>query len=77
VAGASVWAIDVLTGTRLWSVGAGRIQARPFLHDGRLCVATIAGSVKALDPADGSEIWSVDRTMRAAPARSGVSSSLS
>lgn len=59
----SVWAIDVLTGSKLWSVNAGRIQTRPLLHDGRLYVSTVAGSVKALDPADGSEIWSVDDTL--------------
>jgi len=53
----------VLTGSKLCSVNAGRIQTRPLLHDGRLYVSTIAGSVKALNPADGSEIWSVDDTL--------------
>ena len=53
----SVWAIDVLTGTLLWSVNAGRILTAPILHDGRLYVANVAGEVKALDPSDGSESW--------------------
>jgi outer membrane protein assembly factor BamB len=59
----SVWAIDVLTGTKAWSVNAGRIQTAPILHDGRLYVATLAGDVKALDPVDGSEIWSVPSSL--------------
>jgi hypothetical protein len=56
----SVWAIDVLTGTKTWSVNAGRIQNQPILHDGRIYLATLEGAVKALDATNGSEIWSVD-----------------
>lgn len=54
----SLRALDVLSGTEVWSADAGRIQVAPVLHGGRLYIATVAGEIKALDPATGSEYWS-------------------
>ena len=55
----SVWAIDILTGTLHWSVNANRIWAGPVLANGRLYVANLIGEIKALDPATGTELWSL------------------
>lgn len=55
----SVWAIDVLTGTLNWSANANRIWAGPVLANGTLYVANLIGEIKALDPATGSELWSL------------------
>ena len=54
----TLWAIDTTNGTRVWSKNAGGIRNRPTLSGGRLYVATYAGTLRALDPADGSEHWS-------------------
>ncbi len=54
----SVWALDVLTGTKVWSTNAGRIQTPPVLSDGSLYVATVTGDIKAIDPNTGVELWS-------------------
>lgn len=55
----SVWAIDVTTGTEIWSVNANRIQTKPILRGNRLYVATAIGSVTALNTTDGSQAWSL------------------
>jgi outer membrane protein assembly factor BamB len=55
----SVFAINTTTGTHEWSVSPGRIWADPILRGDRLYIATLAGELKALDPADGSEIWTL------------------
>jgi len=55
----SVWAIDVLTGTRAWSANAGRLWSEAVLSGDRLYAANIGGEIKALARTDGSEIWSL------------------
>jgi outer membrane protein assembly factor BamB len=56
----TVWCVSMgaSTATRVWAVNKGDIDGSPVLHNGRLYVGTNAGWVYALDPADGSEVWS-------------------
>lgn len=56
----SVWALDVLNGSDVWSFDADRILAPPLLFDGRLYVANVPGEIIALDPATGVELWSTN-----------------
>jgi outer membrane protein assembly factor BamB len=53
----TVWALsfDATSATRLWAADLGDVDAAPTLRGGRLYVGTVAGTVHALDPADGSE----------------------
>jgi len=53
----SLWAIDVLTGTLLWSVNVGPLWTTPLLMDGRLYVSTTAGEIKAINPSTGATLW--------------------
>lgn len=55
----TLWAIDVLDGTLRWSQNLGPIWSPPVLRDGRLYVAGLFGDFRAVDPSDGSVIWSV------------------
>ena len=62
----SLWALDVLTGSDVWSVNAGRIQAPPALGDDRIYFAKVTGGIVAAhDTATGAEIWA--QTGLAAP----------
>jgi len=54
----SLWAIDVLTGTLLWSENVGPVWTTPLLMDGRLYVCTLGGELKVLDQSTGAVIWS-------------------
>jgi len=56
----SLWAIDVLTGTKVWSQNVGRMQTLPWVRGDRIIVGTLAGEIKALNKSDGTEIWSVN-----------------
>jgi outer membrane protein assembly factor BamB len=53
----SIWAVNVLTGSDVWSVNAGRLLTAPVLHDGRLYVTALAGTVSAYDAATGAALW--------------------
>ena len=55
----SLWAIDVIMGTRAWSVPVGGLQVMPVLIDDRLYVAASSGDVKAIAKDDGAEQWTV------------------
>lgn len=50
---------------KLWTATAGKgagvsgARMKPFVHDGRVYVASVDGSVQALDAASGRSIWSV------------------
>jgi outer membrane protein assembly factor BamB len=55
----SVWAIDVIEGTRAWSAAVGGLQVMPVMVDDRLYLATSAGDVKAISKDDGAEQWVV------------------
>jgi hypothetical protein len=53
----SLFAINVLTGNKIWSANHGRLWTAPVLRGDRLYVVDVFGRLKALDAADGSEIW--------------------
>lgn len=53
----TVWAIDVLTGYRVWSADCGSIENSPALLDDRVLVASWDGFVSALDRSTGGLIW--------------------
>jgi outer membrane protein assembly factor BamB len=53
----SLWAIDVLTGTLVWSTNVGPVWTKPLLMDDRLYVSTTAGAIKAINPSTGATLW--------------------
>lgn len=55
----TVWSIDVLTGTPVWSTNAGDIENSPVLLDDRVLVASRTGLVSALDRNTGVLIWNL------------------
>jgi len=54
----SVWAIDVRTGGLVWSQNYGEMRTESVIAGNRVYVAGLYGTLHALNPADGSEIWS-------------------
>jgi len=66
----SLWAINILTGTKTWSRNVGRMQTIPMVRGDRLYVGTLAGEIKALNRSDGSLIWSVSN--RGSPITSNI-----
>jgi outer membrane protein assembly factor BamB len=55
----SLWAIDVLTGTRAWSTNIGAIRTTPLMKDDKLYIATYFSGVHAVYKADGAPSWSL------------------
>jgi outer membrane protein assembly factor BamB len=55
----TVWAIDVVTGTRVWSTNAGAIETTPVLLDDRILAASRPGAVSASSRSTGDVIWSL------------------
>jgi hypothetical protein len=54
----TLWAIDAVAGTLKWATNADSITSRPELRNGRLYVATQAGSIRAHSSTDGTLFWS-------------------
>jgi len=52
-----VYALDRLSGSKLWSITVGPSAASPALIYGTLVVATRAGMLMGLDPANGKIKW--------------------
>lgn len=50
--------LDVLTGVEVWSANVGENTEAPVLESGRLYTGNLFGEVHALDPSDGSVLWS-------------------
>jgi len=54
----SLWAIDALSGTLVWSWNAGRLRSGAQAGGDRLYVVDLAGTVQAFDPF-GEALWSL------------------
>src|SRR6185369_8428140 len=54
----TVWAISTIDGTLVWAVNAGSVRARPQLANGKLYVGAYDGTLRALNPDTGAELWS-------------------
>jgi outer membrane protein assembly factor BamB len=59
----SVFALNLTTGAKAWARNVGRTETTPLLsYDAalgpRLYVATLSGTVRALDPVAGADVWS-------------------
>ena len=55
----TLWAIDVLTGTFVWSANKTGIRTVPLLLDGRIYVCTLPGHIKAFDQTTGTALWTI------------------
>ena len=53
----SVWALNVIDGTLVWSANAGRIFTAPVLHGDRVYLTQAGGTFSAYDAASGSLLW--------------------
>jgi hypothetical protein len=55
----TLWALDVLTGTRAWAANVGALETMPMVVDDRVYVGAYSGQVKAVSRLDGAAIWSL------------------
>ncbi len=55
----TLWSVNTIDGTLLWSQNAGPIRSRPQLANGNLYVAMMSGVVSKWNATSGSAIWSV------------------
>ena len=56
-----MWCLQYTASTvaKVWSRNLGDIDGSPILRNGRLYLGTNAGTVHALNPADGTDLWAV------------------
>ena len=73
IAKPSVYALDLLTGRRLWKADFGMIDGEPLVCDSRVILGNSDGVVFALDSRSGSQIWKkeIDEPVFSSPAQSG------
>jgi outer membrane protein assembly factor BamB len=55
----SLWAIDVLTHSPVWSANAGAISTTPLVTEDRVYVSTREGNVRAVNKMTGSTLWTI------------------
>lgn len=55
----TLWAIDVLTGTRLWSVDVGELWGEPLLAGDRVYTVSLSGDFTAVNRHTGAIDWTV------------------
>ncbi len=55
----SLWAINVIDGTKRWSANVGQVWSKPLMAGDRLYVANLAGEIIAVDKNTGSILWTL------------------
>ncbi len=55
----SLWAINVINGTKRWSVNVGAVWGKPLMTGDRLYIANLAGEIIAVDKNTGAILWRI------------------
>lgn len=55
----SLWAINIINGTKRWSVNVGVVLGKPLVAGNRLYVSNLAGEVIAVDKTSGIILWKI------------------